>query len=178
MVKERILYRGEPKKNIWIYWTLSSGLGILFIATFFLFIGVYFFMTYRNYMDYNKVLGAFPLTNILILFAVLLFIIIVIYNYYLRKTYKYIITSKGVIFEGGIIYRFKKNVPFHKITNAEVTQGLIQRAFGFWDLHVHTAGTGGFLAEIVFSGLEKSEKPRDIILKILKKYQKSDRYGD
>jgi uncharacterized membrane protein YdbT with pleckstrin-like domain len=100
-----------------------------------------------------------------------------VYYAKLKGTFQYCITNQRCIFEGGIIIRRKRSVPYHKITDVEINQNIIERGLGISSLKVFTPGTGsagmpGFeKAEIAFYGLKDAEMPANIIQNILKKYK-------
>lgn len=104
--------------------------------------------------------------------------ITIIYCVYLRRTYVYTITNRRCIFRGGIFRRVEHSVPFHKITDVEMSQNIIERALGISSLGVFTPGTGSMGAgynrrrpEIAFVGLKDNETPAEIINDILSNYK-------
>ncbi len=178
MEKEKILWRSQPHEKLWYYWIPTKGLGGSLGYSFFFFITYYGYTIFTGQITKSTVAWR-SLAMTSIYFFVIIFILHIPYLYFLRKTYIYTITNKNVIFEGGIITRFKHNLPFHKITNIIVSQGILQRAFGIWDLGIQTAGVGSPVAEITFPGLMEPEKPKKLILGLVEKYQKSSsRYGE
>ncbi len=111
---------------------------------------------------------------IIIAFAAMGVIFGFIYCSYLRSTYKYYITNNRCVFCGGIIRRVKRSVPYHKITDVEMSQNIIERMIGISTLNIFTPGTGsirgtgGQKAEISFVGLKDNETPAVTISKHLK----------
>ena len=103
----------------------------------------------------------------------LISIIIFIYVSYLRRTYQYRITKHNIVFEGGILKKKIKNIQFEKVTNVDITQNIFERMLGISKLHIQTAGTGGYLAEIIFEGLKDAETPQKIILSQISKFNKN-----
>jgi len=65
-------------------------------------------------------------------------------------------------------------VPYHKITDVEMSQNIIERMIGISTLNIFTPGTGsirgtgGQKAEISFVGLKDNETPAVTISKHLK----------
>jgi len=58
------------------------------------------------------------------------------------KTLKYELSSEDLRLQGGVFWRRKKVIPFHKITNLNTMQGPFERRFGLGHLNVQTAGHG------------------------------------
>jgi len=100
----------------------------------------------------------------------------------LRETYVYYITDRRCVFHGGILRRVRRSVPYHKITDVEMSQDIIERALGLSSLNIFTPGTGsirasspgGQRAEISFVGLRDSETPAHTINGMLKKLRATD----
>ena len=104
--------------------------------------------------------------------------IVLIYCVYLRRTYVYTITNRRCIFRGGILRRVEHSVPFHKVTDVEMSQNIIERILGISSLGIFTPGTGSMGAsckgrrpEIAFVGLKDNEAPAEIINDILSNYK-------
>ena len=174
---EKILYEGKPKKNLWIHVLLFRGLvtSIAFGALGWMIASV----IVLSIISAHRV-GDFPIPVFLavsVIFFVVTLILHIFYLHLLVETYKYKINNKKITFEGGILLKVKKVVPFHKITDVGISQDIIERRLGFSNLNIHTAGTGAAIPEIKFYGLEDSEKPHKIISKIIEKFS-SDRYGE
>jgi len=76
-----------------------------------------------------------------------------------------------VIFERGVWWRTKSFVPYNRITNVDVVQGPISRAFGLGKVMIQTAGysaTAGSqrsaFAESSIFGVRNFEEIKDVIL--------------
>ena len=74
------------------------------------------------------------------------------------------------MFEGGILLRRVKSVPYHKITDVSVSQNILERILGISKLNIHTAGTGIPSPEIQFVGLTDPEMPQSIIMERLRAF--------
>ncbi len=182
MSEEKVLYEGKPSKKLFLAWLLSPRvLGIIILA-----LGIatiyYSLMVAKTFYEIaskgpKEVLhgqeysydnpfyvGAFC-------FAIA-FLLYLTYLYFLMRTYQYRITSKGIYFSGGIFIRKSKFVPFYKVTNIEITQTIVERAFGIATINIQTAGMGMHIPEIRFEGLEDVEKPYGIIKEAMGKLQK------
>ncbi len=99
-------------------------------------------------------------------------LLIQIYLIYLRRTYRYIITNRRCIFEGGILKRIERTVPYKKITDIQRSQNIVERMLGIWNVQVFTPGTASMQigqakarAELNFDGLINSEELYEIINK-------------
>lgn len=86
------------------------------------------------------------------------------------RTLEYGIDSDGLILRGGVWWRFVRNIPFHKVTNVQLTQGPIERVLGLSSVSIQTAGHGqSNVPEGKFNGLINAEEVRKEILKHVKK---------
>ncbi|KPK86255.1 MAG: hypothetical protein AMJ81_01695 [Phycisphaerae bacterium SM23_33] len=101
-----------------------------------------------------------------------------IYCAYLRRTYVYYITSQRCVFHGGILRRVERSVPYHKITDVEMSQNIFERVLGISTLRIFTPGTASVSpqapwqqAEITFVGLKDSDTPADIVNDQLRKFK-------
>lgn len=81
-----------------------------------------------------------------------------------HRSIEYWIDSESVRSKRGVFWKRVTTVPFHKITNIDITQGPLQRAFGIGTIHVQTAGAGGSQsgqAELLLQGIDDLEGLRD-----------------
>lgn len=96
-----------------------------------------------------------------------------IYAIVLRGTYRYYITSQRCVFVGGIVRYRERSIPYHKITDVELSMNLIERAMGMSSIRIFTPGTSssrafglwfsGHAPELSFEGLSDSEEPTESI---------------
>jgi uncharacterized membrane protein YdbT with pleckstrin-like domain len=174
---EKTLYEGKPKKNLWFYMLFTRGIGTAIFIGFFGFI----FSSIASVIRLSaRGAGDFSMLSYVwwgFIVFIIVFLLHIPYLPALVRTYKYKVTNRKITFEGGILYRIKKNVPFHKVTDVGISQDIIEKQLGFSNLRIHTAGTGTAIPEIIFQGIENPEKPRKIISKIIEKFS-SDRYGE
>lgn len=63
----------------------------------------------------------------------------------------YILQEDQIVVKTGIIWKKNRSMPYHKLTDAELSQGPIERIFGFANLSLQTAGSGE--VEAVLYGL-------------------------
>lgn len=157
---EKVLYQGTPSSKL----IFSMGFKTLFILLIlFIAFGTNIFVIAVHNNNYNIFF------NILI-FYLSIFVLILVYMYFLVKTYKYKITNKGIYFFGGLLTKREKFVPFFKVTNVDILQTFIDQLLGIKRLGVQTAGNGGAqIPEITFQGLKDADKPKQIILKMIEK---------
>jgi membrane protein YdbS with pleckstrin-like domain len=84
-----------------------------------------------------------------------------------HRSIEYRIDPDSVRSKRGVFWKRVTTVPFHKITNIDITQGPLQRAFGIGTIHVQTAGAGGSQggqAELLLQGIDDLEDLRDRLL--------------
>ena len=74
--------------------------------------------------------------------GLMVFILFQLYLPAYVKTLKYELSSEDLRVQGGVFWRRKKVIPFHKITNLNTLQGPFGRRFGLGHLNVQTAGHG------------------------------------
>jgi len=89
------------------------------------------------------------------------------------KSLEYQIEDDCVKAKAGVLWRKHVTVPFSKMTNLDVTQGPLQRAFDIGTIHVQTAGAGGqqgAQAELRLTGIRNREEIKDIILERVRGY--------
>jgi uncharacterized membrane protein YdbT with pleckstrin-like domain len=173
---EEVLCDLQPQGNILIVWFFTRTLPFAGIFTGLAVIAIFF---YTSYLSTAKTEAGMSFSQVFIWLPVTAFIVGlivgVIYCFYLKSTYKYYITNHRCIFCGGIILKIQRSVPYHKITDVETSQDIIERILGFSTLNIFTPGTGSITpsgkqkAELSFVGLKDSEKPADTINKMLEK---------
>lgn len=113
-----------------------------------------------------------PLAICLAVTAVVMGLIIIWIPLFYRSL-EYEICSDCVKMRSGVIWKRRVTVPFPKITNVDVTQGPLQRAFNLGTIHIQTAGAGGAQgarAEIVFTGVRDLEGVKEKIMERVKGY--------
>ncbi|MGB2769650.1 MAG: PH domain-containing protein [Candidatus Zixiibacteriota bacterium] len=74
--------------------------------------------------------------------GLMVFILFQLYLPAYVKTLKYELSSEDLRVQGGVFWRRKKVIPFHKITNLNTLQGPFERRFGLGHLNIQTAGHG------------------------------------
>ncbi|MFC1693167.1 PH domain-containing protein [Candidatus Latescibacterota bacterium] len=90
------------------------------------------------------------------------------------KTLEYSIDIEAVNMNRGVFWKRRTNVPYHKITNVDVTQGPLERMYNLGTIHVQTAGAGGAqgaIAELEMIGVRELENLKDIIMEGVKGHQ-------
>jgi uncharacterized membrane protein YdbT with pleckstrin-like domain len=89
----------------------------------------------------------------------------------LRRTYTYAVTNQRCILHGGLFIRVERSIPYHKVTDVEVTQDIIERFLRISRVQVFTPGTAGTVGEITFAGLDDAETPAATINGILQGFR-------
>lgn len=167
---EDIIHQLRPEPNILVIWFFTKCLPTAFIGGFITFIA--FSVLLRDIF-----LGVSIIVSVI---APIILILVLIYCSYLRSTYIYYVTNQRCIFHGGILRRIERSVPYHKITDVEMSQNIIERVLGISTLNIFTPGTGsmyqgspfrGQKAEISFVGLKDNETPAESINQILRKFK-------
>lgn len=187
MEEEKILMEIQPESNLLIIWfftrCLSIGVlaGILgfFISTL---IGIiYEFAGEMEIISSGSEFEGWSITAKLIIGSItgsLGMILVFIYCVYLKRTYIYMITNRRCVFSGGILRYVQHSVPYHKITDVEMSRNIIERMLGISSLGIYTPGTGsmnssggGRRPEIAYIGLKDNESPAEMINSILSKFK-------
>lgn len=162
---EKVLFQAQPHPKLLVNWFFSKIVGFFIVLIFFL-------ISFAPLLFNTKIRPSISaLVYGFLGFFILLVVISFIYIIYLRKTYEYYITNQRVIFKGGLLFKTTRSVPFHKITDVEISQHILEQILGLYKLNIFTAGTGSFKAEIIFSGLTDAKVPEQVLKDILKKYK-------
>ena len=83
------------------------------------------------------------------------------------RSLEYRIDEESIRGKRGVFWKRTVTVPYHKVTNIDITQGPLQRAFGIGSLHVQTAGSSGSQggpAELVVYGVRDLEGLKESIM--------------
>jgi len=78
----------------------------------------------------------------------------------------YTIEDDAIRGQAGVFWKRYVTVPFAKITNIDVTQGPLERAFSIGTIHIQTAGAGGAQgahAELTLVGIRQLEPVKETI---------------
>lgn len=180
---ERILHELRPEApllGIWFFTKcIPAGFVGAFLAMWFLaFFGVFAVIFGRvPAVDPHWPFSAGGITGLI--GGPVVLVCAVIYCSYLRRTYVYYVTNQRCVFHGGIIRRVERSVHYHKITDVERSQHIVERLLGISTLKIFTPGTAGFpvfpfageRAEITMVGLKDNEAPATTIHGILKNFR-------
>jgi len=92
------------------------------------------------------------------------------------ESISFTLERERVVFERGVWWRRKSFVPYNRITNVDVIQGPISRAFGLGSVMIQTAGysatagsQGSAFAESSIFGVRNFEEIKDIVLGLISK---------
>ena len=83
------------------------------------------------------------------------------------RSLEYTITDESINGKKGVFWQKTTAVPYFKITNVDVTQGPVERAFGIGKIHCQTAGVAGpqgQRAELKLVGIKNLEEVKNTIL--------------
>ena len=169
---ENVLYEMTPARKILWVWSCSRCVLASIIGAFACFWAVGFF---GGFALFGRDKGNIVIATASIAAAVggvVFFIGAFAYSVFTRRTYRYYITDQRCVFTGGILIRIKHSIPYHKITDIEVSQNIIERAVGLSSVNIYTPSSSGAQTkspEIRFSGLKDSETPASLILSAIKK---------
>ena len=90
----------------------------------------------------------------------------------------YIITDRSLLIREGVWVLREITLTFANAQNVRVTQGPLQRWFGFSNIQIDTAGGGGKTEEggtvphhAVLRGIKNPEELRDLILELLRRHR-------
>jgi len=97
--------------------------------------------------------------------GLIVFILVQLYLPAYVRTLKYELSSEDLRVQGGVFWRRKKVIPFHKITNLNTLQGPLERRFGLGHLNVQTAGHGANTSpEGKLVGLEEFDATKEEVM--------------
>jgi membrane protein YdbS with pleckstrin-like domain len=145
----------KPNPNLKKVWFI--GWIVLFVI---LAVGDYLLITLLREAEPRLILG--------IMISVLLGIWLLVLPYLpvFFNSLEYRIESDSISGKKGVFWRKTSTVPYHKITNIDVTQGPLQRMFDIGNIHCQTAGAGGpqgAKAELVLRGIFNPEETKNTI---------------
>lgn len=87
------------------------------------------------------------------------------------RSLEYAIADDSVKGKKGVFWRRQVTVPYHKITNVDITQGPLQRKYHIGTIHCQTAGAGGqqgATAELKMEGLRDLDGVKEAIMQKVK----------
>ena len=172
---ETVLHELRPERSILAIWFFTKCLPLTLIALALLVFFVAFCAVMETWSSTWVLLG--EIAGILVVLGIL--VLTLLYCSCLRRTYVYYVTDQRCVFHGGILRRVERSVPYHKITDVEMSQDIVERVLGISRLNIFTPGTGSIAtsstgaqrAEICFVGLKDNETPAATINNILRKFR-------
>jgi uncharacterized membrane protein YdbT with pleckstrin-like domain len=177
---ERVLWSGGPHTSVLGVWVFTKALPAIFMAAFlalwaFLFIGGMWATANGVEKDFNPFRGV---GRALIVLVPVTLALSIVYIAALRRTYRYDISDQRVLFIGGLLVRRRRSVPYHKITDVEVSRNLLDQILGISTLKMYTAGSTSFRAwplkdqaEISFPGLVDEQHAEGILNTTLSRFR-------
>jgi len=174
MEGENIIHELRPARNLLVIWFFTKCLPLGFIGL--AVTPVFGILESIERLDKSKIVFLIVVCVALILAGIILGLV---YYIFLRRTYIYYITNKRCVFHGGIIRRVERSVPYHKITDVEMSQHIVERILRISKLNIFTPSTGsmspgqigGQRAELSFVGLKDNETPVTTINEILRTFR-------
>jgi uncharacterized membrane protein YdbT with pleckstrin-like domain len=173
---ETVLHELRPRPALATYWVLAlGGKFIVVVAVLAIFLTGVVVGNLDVLLDLRE--GVSPAAVCLsaggagLVAAILGLVGSLVYFRALRRTYVYTVTDKRCILCGGLIVRVERSVPYHKVTDVQVSRNIVERLFGIGRLQVFTPGTAGAVAEITFQGLGDPDPPAASINNILRRFR-------
>lgn len=175
---EEVLLEAKPEGKVLVIWFFSKCLGTILIGGFLAWVTAFAFGISLSKFELDRAsIGMIIGVTVAAVMAIL--VISLIYCVYLRRTYVYTITNRRCVFSGGILCRKVHSVPFHKITDVEMSQNIVERMLGISSLGIYTPGTGsmgtgtaaGRKPEIAYVGLADCETPAETINERLSQFK-------
>lgn len=175
----KAMWSGKPSKKFILYRSFlyfSSNLGrrgnrvggtIFLISLILIWIYAFIQVLVKPELKENNGIGGLIVFGVIL---ILLYLSFAIYYTLLRKSYQYLITNYGVAFNGGIFKKITKEVPFTKITDINISQNIIERLLGIYNLNIQTSGSKPFAdskPEIAFFSIDDPQTPRNLILQFV-----------
>ncbi|MGI6197828.1 MAG: PH domain-containing protein [Candidatus Cloacimonadaceae bacterium] len=115
----------------------------------------------------------YPVVSIPAIFIWLALVIIIdAYIVAMCRQLIYSLDSDAVLLQKGVFWKRRTTVPYGKITNIDITQGPVERAFGISEVHIQTAGLSGgenTHAELVMRGITDPEELKTEIMDYIRK---------
>lgn len=171
---EEILHELRPNQKILIVWFFTKVIGWSLVSGFVAFwlsgmtMGLIGVFSEGQGTEAMKSMGLWSSA----VFA-LAFISSFLYAYFLRGTFRYYITTQRCIFVGGILRYRERSIPYHKITDVELSRNILERILGISSIRIFTPGTSssfswgpfgsGQSPELKYEGLVESEEPTESI---------------
>ena len=78
---------------------------------------------------------------------------------------KLVVYPSKVIFRTGVFSKDERIVPISKITDIRITKGCVAGVFGYGNIYVESAGTGG--PEIMMQDIDNPDYARDLIVHLV-----------
>ena len=171
---EEVLHELRPEKGILGIWFFTKVVPATLITAILAFFIAVVACNIGGSPSQGRLWGV-GIAGIVLLLGMLL--LALLYCSGLRTTYVYYVTNQRCVFHGGILRTVERSVPYHKITDVEMSQNIVETALGISTLNIFTPGTasvtgmGGQRAEISFVGLKDNEAPATTINSILRQFE-------
>ena len=121
-------------------------------------------LTYSAWLNLLLCAALVPLCGFGLLLAAIFAPLLIWYYPRWLAALRYCIDDRSLRVEQGVLFKSRKTIPFDKITDLELVQGPLQRAFDLWSIKVQTASTGSHTPEAELMGVINPEQIREEIL--------------
>ena len=170
---EKVLYKLKPRQRLIVLWFFTRCFVHGLATAFFVGFSWWFYETFTNLKE--GVIIEDP--NYFILTGFLLFIfgstLSYVYQRFLVTTIQYYITDRRCVWKGGIVRKVEHTVSYHKITDVERSQNLIEQVLKISTINLFTPGTASMrvgasarsqpVPELRFEGLQHSDDEAEAI---------------
>ncbi len=170
---ETILHELTPEPRLMVIWFITRCITHGLATAFFT---VFTFWFYLVFSGINKGVVVEEYSIIFVAGLSLFFIgayTSLIYHRYLLKTISYYITDRRCLYKGGLIRHVEHTVSYHKITDVERSQNILERLLGISTINLFTPGTASVrmgavglaqpIPELRFEGLKHSDAQAESI---------------
>ncbi len=144
---EKILKKRKPK---WITYLWGYIFGIILIA------GAIAITIYFDSSNWKNKIGGIEIRYAATIGLILFGLLTILLSELDRRKTTYYVTNQRVRKVKGVFSKKENNIPLNKVTNIKISQGIIERIFGYGDVSIDTAGED---ATIILDNLDD---PRDI----------------
>lgn len=171
---ENVLHELHPKNRILTVWFFTKVLGWSVMGGLSVFWLIGMTITVAGGIgdvDAKETMNTMGFWSALVFVAS--FVLSCLYAYLLRGTFKYFVTNQRCIFVGGILRYRKRSIPYHKVTDVELSRNILEQLLGISSIRIFTPGTsssfsfgmlgGGQRPELNFEGLENADEAAESI---------------
>ena len=100
------------------------------------------------------------------IFIKLIYVVLFIYFYFLRKTTLYQITDSGIIINSGFFIKKETLIPYSDLISIKIDNNIIEKKMGIFNLYIYYKNPNPIfnVNELIkFKGILEPNKPKEII---------------